>query len=92
MSTHKPDKVYERLGRLKERCHAAAQYHEVSDEHDDNSTVLSFTWFKKPEKSPGSESKHGKYALKTNMEMQEMRSIYGSFITLSEWLKVRFVA
>lgn len=74
--TKKLDKVYERLGRLKERCHAVAQYYEVSEEHDDNNTVISFTWFKKPEKSLSSESKHGKYVLRTNMDMQDEVNIW----------------
>lgn len=74
--TKKLDKVYERLGRLKERCHAVAQYYEVSEEHDNNNTVISLTWFKKPEKSLSSESKHGKYVLRTNMDMQDEVNIW----------------
>lgn len=70
------DKVYERLGRLKERCRAVAQYYEVSEEHDGNNTVISFTWFNKPEKSLSSESKHGKYVLRTNMDMQDEVNIW----------------
>lgn len=74
--TKKLEKVYERLGRLKGHCSAVNRGYEVQVLHDDKNIVTAFTWRKLPEKSLGSETKHGKYVLRTNMDIEDEVNVW----------------
>lgn len=70
------DKVFERLGRLKEHCPAVSRDYETTEEHNDRNVVTSFTWQKLPQKSLSSEDRHGKYVLRTNMDIGREENIW----------------
>lgn len=73
------DKVYERLGRLKEHCPLANRDYKVIEEHNERNIVTAFTWEKQPEKSLSSENRHGKYLLRTNMDMEDEVNIWNFY-------------
>lgn len=66
--TKKLDKVCERLGRLKSECPAVWKDYQIDYEHDSKNIVTHFQWERKESKSICSESKHGKYVLRTNID------------------------
>jgi len=74
--TKKLEKVYERLGRLKNECPAVWKEYEIQQEHDAKNIVTSFTWERTQSTSICAESKHGKYLLQTNLDETREENIW----------------
>lgn len=82
--TKKLDKVCERLGRLKSECPAVWKEYLVEYEHDEKNRVTSFQWVHQQSHSLCSESKHGKYVLRTNMDETDEKNIWFFYNVIRE--------
>ncbi len=82
--TKKLDKVYERIGRLKSSCSKVWKDYEIKTEHNEKNIVSSFTWERKSSNTITTESKHGKYLLRTNIDETKEENIWQFYNTIRE--------
>ena len=76
------DKVLERLGRLREKYARAAQYYEVSVEHDEASAkATAITWKRT---KPIAETLPGVYCLRTNEEEWDEATLWRTYTMLTD--------
>jgi len=78
--TKRYEKVLERIGRLKERCHGIAQYYELSVSRQDE-IVTDLTWTLT--KSEAAESRYsGRYYIRTSRRDLSEKQIWELYVTL----------
>lgn len=78
----KVEKVWERIGKLKQKYPRANKHYEIQVIPDqENKNVIGLTWKKKPIK-PGED--HGVYFIRTNLKKQEEKTLWTIYNTLTE--------
>lgn len=80
--TKQLDKVYERIGRLKEKYPSAHKYYDISIQDNDRGMATGLTYNKKPGLAP--ESKAGVYFLRTSLNTTDERSIWAIYNIIRE--------
>lgn len=81
-STKKPDKVWERLGRIKERHRlVSGRYHVETVEN--NGKVIDLLWHKKQE-TEKTDNNNGKYFIRTNIDKSDEKQIWDVYNTIRE--------
>jgi transposase len=78
--TKKIDKVWERIGRIKERNKSANKYYEINAETE-GGFVTSIKWRRK---DPESGKNNGIYYLRTNCKMQNEKQVWDIYNTVRE--------
>jgi hypothetical protein len=79
--TKKADKVWERIGRIKERNQRSNRYYEINVEVKEG-IVEKISWFRKPDKQEPKRS--GEYFLRTNYEVETEVQIWEIYNTIRE--------
>lgn len=76
------DKVLERLGRLKQKYSRAAQYYEVTVEHDESSGKASALYWKR--KNTIDNTLPGVYCLRTNQDQWDEATLWRTYTMLTD--------
>jgi hypothetical protein len=80
--TKKLDKVWERVGRLKERYPTANKYYNISVDADATNTIaMNLTWTKI---TPKTKSGEGVYFVRTSLDKQQETTLWTIYNTLTE--------
>jgi len=79
--TKKTEKVYERIGRIKERNRRAHKYYEI-DIKSENGKGIEFEWMKRKEVEEGKGT--GIYFLRTNYQIRDERELWQVYNTIRE--------
>ena len=81
--TKRIEKVWERIGRIKERNKTVHQYYDINIDHDGkNATQLTYTRKKQPNKQP--EADAGVYFIRTNYPAVEEKQVWNLYNTIRE--------
>lgn len=81
--TKRIEKVWERIGRIKERNKTVHQYYDINIDHDGkNATQLTYTRKKQPKKQP--EEDAGVYFIRTNYPAVEEKQVWNLYNTIRE--------
>lgn len=81
--TKKYEKVWERIGRLKERNKRAHKFYNITVEQE-NGIATSMTWVKKPMAREESNGDSGVYFIRTNYEQIEEKQLWDIYNTIRE--------
>ena len=81
--TKKIEKVWERIGRIKERNKSVHQYYDINVEHNGtHATRVNYTRKKQPEKNPEEEA--GVYFIRTNYPTVEEKQLWNIYTTIRQ--------
>lgn len=83
-TTKRIDKLWERIGRLKEKSHGVGQYYDVTVVPDDkNINAVALTWKRRPAKT-GRLANPGLYCLRTNETNWDADRLWHTYVMLTD--------
>lgn len=83
-TTKKIDKIWERIGRLKEKSHGIGQYYDITVVPDDNNVnAVAITWQQRPI-TTGRLAQPGVYSLRTNETGWDADRLWHTYVMLTD--------